>query len=63
MAADPQKTADTQAWLIKARRDLLVAEQLFAHQQPLLVVIFQSYDNFSSGVACFKIPDRFRNLA
>lgn len=39
MAADPQKIADTQAWLIKAQRDLLVAEQLFAHEQPLLDAI------------------------
>jgi HEPN domain-containing protein len=36
MALDPQKVADTQAWLVKARRDLLVAEQLLAHDAPLL---------------------------
>jgi len=39
MAIDPQKAADTKVWLIKAQRDLLVAEQLFAHEQPLLDAI------------------------
>jgi HEPN domain-containing protein len=36
MAADPIKVTDTQAWLIKAQRDLLAAEQLVAQTHPLL---------------------------
>ena len=36
MAADLIKITDTQAWLIKAQRDLLAAEQLVAQTNPLL---------------------------
>ncbi len=36
MAADPIKITDTQAWLIKAQRDLLAAEQLLIQPNPLL---------------------------
>ena len=36
MAADPQKTADTQAWLIKAQRDLVTVEQIMDHDDPML---------------------------
>lgn len=39
MTADTRRIARTQAWLVKAQRDLLVAEQLFAHEQPLLDAI------------------------
>jgi HEPN domain-containing protein len=39
MTVDARRIARTQAWLVKAWRDLLVAEQLFAHEQPLLDAI------------------------
>ncbi len=36
MTIDPQKASDTRVWLIKALRDLMTAEQLFAFENPLL---------------------------
>jgi HEPN domain-containing protein len=36
MNIDPQKTSDTRTWLVKALRDLVTAEQLFAFENPLL---------------------------
>jgi HEPN domain-containing protein len=36
MNIDPQKASDTRTWLIKASRDLITAEQLFAFEKPML---------------------------
>jgi HEPN domain-containing protein len=33
---DSQRVADTLTWLIKAQRDIITAEQLFAYEAPLL---------------------------
>ena len=36
MPADPQKTADTKAWLVKAQRDLVTVDQILDHDNPML---------------------------
>jgi hypothetical protein len=76
MTIDPQKASDTRTWLVKALRDLMTAEQLFAFENPLLdSVVYSSPSSFGHAqigqvrpamalehqTERWAAPDRFTN--